>query len=107
MQESSAQLAAGKIKQREFVWSAFLKDANDDPVYNFFGNGGVGSSPPSDNNPQDFEGVYRINGRYFGHSPQEQTVVALPMWETEEWTIVNKLGDSKGEGSSPIPHPPK
>jgi len=99
MEETSEQLEAGLIKQREFVWSAFLKDAEGNPVYNFFGNGGVGSFPPSDNNPEDFEGAYRINGRYFGHTPQQQTVVALPMLgTTEEWTIVNKsYGDSKGE----------
>ncbi|QNJ02251.1 multicopper oxidase domain-containing protein [Synechococcus sp. PROS-U-1] len=99
MKETSAQLEAGQINQREFVWSAFLKDADGKPVYNYFGEGGVGSFPPSDNNPQDFEGAYRVNGRYFGHTPQQQTVVALPMLgTTEEWSIVNKsYGDSKGE----------
>ena len=44
-----------------------------------------------DNNPKTFEGNYRINGRYFGHTPQNQAVVAMPMLgTTEEWTITNE-----------------
>ena len=78
-------LGQGKLKKREFVWSAF-----------------DGSYPiPStriDNDPASFEGVYRINGRYFGHKPQDQTVVAMPMLgTTEEWTVVNK-SYGPGEG---------
>ena len=78
MAESHQKLDAGTLTQRTFIWSAF--DNNYDIDY------------PSldDNDPSSFEGVYRINGRYFGHTPQEQTVVAMPMLgTTEEWTIQN------------------
>ena len=78
MAESQEKLDAGKLKQRKFVWSAM------DGAYDY--------DPTSfaDNDPATFEGAYRINGRYFGHTPQEQSVVAMPMLgTTEEWTIVN------------------
>ena len=98
MEETSAELAKGNLKTREFVWSAFLNDENGKPAYDRFGENGVGSAP-SDNDPQSFEGAYRINGRYFGHSPQEQTVLAMPMLgTTEEWTIVNEsYGENNGQ----------
>ena len=68
MAESQEKLDAGKLKQRKFVWSAM------DGAYDY--------DPTSfaDNDPATFEGAYRINGRYFGHTPQE-SVVAMPMLE--------------------------
>ena len=96
MAKTDQKMEQGKIKQREFVWSAM------DGTYPMFGadnlNGeAVGAYPPSDNDPADFEGAYRINGRYFGHTPQEQSVVAMPMLgTTEEWTIVNKSYGEEG-----------
>lgn len=78
MAESQKQLDAGTLNQRTFIWSAF--DATYDVDFSAF----------DDNDPSTFEGAYRINGRYFGHTPQEQTVVAMPMLgTTEEWTIQN------------------
>ena len=75
---SQEKLDAGELKQRKFVWSSMDSD------YNYY------PETWSDNDPSSFEGAYRINGRYFGHTPQEQSVVAMPMLgTTEEWTIVN------------------
>lgn len=90
MKATDAGLESGDIKQRKFVWSAMS------PRYPKFGMNPDGSpsdvgSSPSDNDPATFEGAYRINGRYFGHTPQDQTVVAMPMLgTTEEWAIENR-----------------
>ena len=92
MTTTTKKLEKGKLKTREFVWAA-MPDG-----YNMFGDNGVGSYPPSDNDPADFEGAYRINGRYFGHTPQEQAVVAMPMLgTTEEWTIDNESYGDVGQ----------
>ena len=86
MTASQAKLDAGKLKTREFVWSAFDLDYDVDM-------GGL-----EDNDPSTFEGAYRINGRYFGHTPQEQSVVAMPMLgTTEEWTVKNESYPFSGE----------
>ena len=92
MTTTTKKLKKGKLKTREFIWTAMSGD------YDMFGSNGVGSGTPSDNNPADFEGAYRINGRYFGHTPQDQTVVAMPMLgTTEEWTIDNESYGSVGQ----------
>ena len=89
MKSSDKKLSKGKLKQREFVWSAMDTSYFDDP--------GAFFSQISDNDPQTFEGAYRINGRYFGHTPQEQSVVAMPMLgTTEEWTIENTSESGTG-----------
>ena len=73
--ESKEKLASGELKQRSFVWDANFSNAEQ---------------PVNDSDPSSFEGVYTINGRFFGHSPEEQTVLAMPMLgTTEEWSIVN------------------
>ena len=73
--DSKQNLADGELKQRTFTW-----DASFDKIQGL----------PDDSDPSTFEGVYTINDRYFGHSPEEQTVLAMPMLgTTEEWTILN------------------
>ncbi|MBL6802540.1 MAG: multicopper oxidase domain-containing protein [Synechococcus sp. BS307-5m-G38] len=73
--DSKQKLADGELKQRTFTWDANFSNAEQ---------------PVDDSDPSSFEGVYTINGRYFGHSPEEQTVLAMPMLgTTEEWTITN------------------
>lgn len=73
--DSKQDLADGELKQRTFVW-----DASFDKIQGL----------PDDSDPSTFEGAYTINDRYFGHSPEEQTVLAMPMLgTTEEWTILN------------------
>jgi len=74
--ETKEAIGQGTIKQRDFEWNA-----------NY---GRVAASNPDDNDPSEFEGMYLINNRWFGHSPGEQTVVVMPMLgTTEEWTVEN------------------
>ncbi|MGB3207519.1 MAG: DUF4114 domain-containing protein [Crinalium sp.] len=66
-------------QERTFTWSASFADKADPTV------------PPSDAEPITFEGVYRINGKYF--SLESMTPLAMPMLGTQEkWTIVNESG---------------
>ena len=96
MKATDAGLEAGEIKQRTFVWSAMSPDYPKFGEDNLAGEP-VGKWPPGDNDPADFEGAYRINGRYFGHTPQDQTVVAMAMLgTTEEWTIENQSYGDEG-----------
>ena len=74
--ETKDAIEQGSIKQREFEWNA-----------NYSRVAGPGLD---DNDPSTFENMYWINGRWFGHSPSEQPVVAMPMLgTTEEWTLEN------------------
>lgn len=74
--ETKDAIEQGSIKQREFEWNA-----------NY---GRVAGPGLDDNDPSTFENMYWINGRWFGHSPSEQPVVAMPMLgTTEEWTLEN------------------
>ena len=73
--DSKQKLAEGNLKQRQYIWEADFSNL---------------AGAIDDSDPSSFEGVYTINGRYFGHTPQEQTVLSMPMLgTTEEWTILN------------------
>lgn len=75
IEESKASLADGDLRTRSFIWNA---------------NFGNLAGQPDDNDPASFQGVYTINGRDFGHSPESQTVLAMPMLgTTEEWSLFN------------------
>jgi len=91
MTKTTKELKAGGIKQREFVWTAMSPEYPKFGQFNDVESTEYPGGNPSDNDPSTFEGAYRINGRFFGHTPQDQTVVAMPMLgTTEEWTIVNE-----------------
>ena len=75
--ESKQKLAEGNLKQREFAWNAQFSNIE-----------GI----PNDSDPSTFEGVYTINGRYFGHSPEEQTVLAMHAWHHEVDDSNNQSG---------------
>ena len=73
--DSKNKLANGELRTRSYTW-----DAN-------FGNL---QGQPDDNNPESFAGVYTINGADFGHAPQLQAALSMPMLgTTEQWSVSN------------------
>ncbi len=76
--DTKSAIANENIKKRNFVWDANYSRLTDD------------NRIIDDNDPSTFEDMYWINGRWFGHSPSEQPVVAMPMLgTTEQWTLQN------------------
>ena len=73
--ESKNKLAKGELKTRSYTWNA---------------NFGEVVGVPDDNNPESFIPVYTINNAYFGHSPELQTALSMPMLgTTEQWSVSN------------------
>ena len=76
--DTKSAIANDSIKRRNFIWDANYGRIQED------------NRIIDDNDPSTFENMYWINGRWFGHSPGEQTAIVMPMLgTTEEWTVQN------------------